>query len=492
MRCHPVFGQGAFFAPGSRCSADCRKTVLERSKSKIPITGGGANWVNLSNDFGLFVGAVRTIRRAEDGGDGMMSAPPDFVDVEWAAEFTFPLPGLMAAPVLQGDLNAGVDIPIGRFGHGLLKAANDFSGDGVRFQNGNLGIGRRPKNFPASPLTNEIKHYNGSPPLNPTTNDKDNHIVALLENMGPAASVQSTVRMANWGLGSPDFQLWDKPNGCENPSPAVLVPANSGLVTGKAETKNQWLAVDVGTEYQPTLAQPNKDHQCMWMQLEAGPEDPALPVSLANPINPVNFSMSSARRNMDFAGFSEEAREAEVSGKGYGPPANGKNAHEILMFTRCRKIVVKKLVDTLQKLIAQEQEKDRPFSLYGETINIVGSALHFAPDVQSPDIDEKTGEHLMLTDKKKVKDWSESVVYLWINEGFRRTGRFVEIHGKKMEILDPSPGDFGLIAHHRGIDDKLSWSFDGPGMARLGDGVLWAESTAQRSVNHQDARWCRT
>jgi hypothetical protein len=424
---------------------------------KIPIMGGGANWVNLSDDFGLFVGAVRTIRRAEDGGDGMMSGPNDFVYTEWVAEFTFPPPAPMALPVLQGDLTAGVDIPIGSFGHGLIKAANDYSGDGVRFKNGNLGIGRRPADNTASALANEIKRD----VTIPAPPGKDNHIVAQLENIGPVVSVNATVRMANWGLSSPDPQRWSRPNGCENPSPSTAIPANAGVTPGFAETTNIWLARDVGTEYAPP-----KTHQCMWVQLEAGPTNPALPASPTNTIEPVNFSMSSARRNMDFTGFSEEVREAEISGKGYKPPENGAASHEFLMFTRCRKIVVKELVSTLQELSKQEL----PASLFNETVNIVGGALQFAADVESPDVDKQTGE-LKLVDKKKGPDWSESVVYLWINEGFRKTGRFVEIHGKKMEILDPSPGDFGLIAHHRGIADNVSWSFEGPGMAKLGDGV---------------------
>ena len=68
-------------------------------------------------------------------------------------------------------------------------------------------------------------------------------------------------------------------------------------------------------------------------------------------------------------------------------------------------------------------------------------------------------------------DWQESVVFLWITEGYRRTGDHIEINGRKAERLDNGPGDFGMVAHHEGVEDNLSWQFSGPDLVSHGPGV---------------------
>lgn len=380
---------------------------------RIPIdtaTGGG-DWIDLNDDFGLFIDVIRG-QRINDMGDGIYVS----------TQFKFPL----NVPDLTGVIGASTEIPAGSFGHGL-KGGAVSQAEGVRIKNGSMGIGRRPASDPMAALTNQI------------SGTVNNHIVAQLENTGPAANgVKAEVRMANWGLPPAQFPAWNPPGGCQNPSPTVNLLAGTMMAPANGENVNNWPAASVPAQYA------THPHQCMWTQLDA--------------TGVVTFSQSSARRNMDFVGLSEEVRDVEVSGEGYEEPPGGAPDHDFLLFTRCRKIVVSELLG--------EKELDP------ETIVLVGGALQFAPDVPSP----ATGTLTMNPDNPAAStttgsSWKNSVVYLWITEGFRRTGRHLEINGIKTEVLDNGPTDFGLAAHHEGISDNLNWAFSGPGMVRHGIGV---------------------
>jgi hypothetical protein len=386
---------------------------------RIPIdtSSGNADWINLDDDFGLFVDVIRTFRIAENNSSGVL------VGKYKRHQAKFPI----AAVDLTGILGALTDIPAASFGH-ALKGALVANGEGVRIKDGSSGIGRRPQGSPSgTALNTTISRIVG------------NDIVALIENTGPAATgIRATVRMANWGLGSGDFSFWNPPPGCINPSPVVsLADGTTSLQSG--ETINNW-PLPIPSQYDP----PN-DHQCMWVQLDSTTAG-------------VNFTQSSARRNMDFVTMSEVVREPEISGQGYPKPVDGSDKHDFILFTRCRKIEVRELLKNRGNFDA-------------ETIDIVGGALRAAPDVPNPD-DRPTAIGRMATvNRRDESQWMNSVVYIWITEGFRRTGKYLTIHGTPGEILDDSPGEFGLIAHHIGVDDNLCWEFSGPDLSQYGPGV---------------------
>lgn len=242
--------------------------------------------------------------------------------------------------------------------------------------------------------------------------------------------------MANWGLPPPTFAAWNPPPGCDNPSASVNLVAGSIATPSTGETVNEWLAGAVPSAYDA------HSHQCMWVQLDAT-------------AGGVNFTRSSERRNMDFVHLSDEERDAEVNGDGYDKPASGAD-HNFLLFTRCRKILVSELVEKTQLLDP-------------ETVELVGGA------VKTSGAFERVGR-ISLNDSVAVThqptvEWKNSVVYLWITEGFRRTYDYIEINGRKAERLDNGPGDFGMAAYHEGVDDNLSWSFSGAGMVSHGPGV---------------------
>jgi hypothetical protein len=385
----------------------------------VDVATGGPDWINLGDDFGLFVDVIRTFRVAENNSSGVL------VGKYKRHQSKFPF----GASDLTGILGITTDIPSGSFGHGY-KGAMVANGEGVRIKPGLASIGRRPGN----PLGSNISRV------------VDNQIVALIENTGPAASgIRATVRMANWGLGSGDLSFWNPAPGCDNPTllPVALAPGTPGIPTS-GETVNNWPAIAVPAAYDPTHM-PDHSHQCMWIQLDSTTPG-------------VNFTQSSARRNMDFVNMSEVVREPEVSGKGYPKPIDGTDKHDFILFTRCRKIEVRELLKNKGNFDT-------------ETIDLVGGALRAAPDVPNPNDQHNVAGRMVAVNRGDETQWMDSVVYLWITEGFRRTGNYLTIHGVPGELLDGSPGEFGLIAHHKGVDDNLCWEFSGDGLSQYGPGI---------------------
>jgi hypothetical protein len=397
-------------------TADSPTEIAWSVELRIPVSiaTGGADWLDLGDDFGVFIDVFRAFRYL-DAGDPL---------VGWT-QFKFP----STAADLGGVIGASTDIPAASFGRGL-KGAMVAQGEGVRIKNGSMGIGCR---------------HGASTALQTTISGTENNtIVAQLENTDVAVSgIVAEVRMANWGLGPPQFSSWQLAAGCVNPSPAVALAAGTpGVPSAMVETGNSWPAASVPPDYK------THTHQCMWVQLKATG-------------SPVVFTQGSARRNMDFVGLSEEKRDAEISAVGYPKPEDGSDSHEFLLHSRCRKIVV-------SQLIGQE-------SLGAETIAIIGGAVQYAVENGMVNRDRiagvETHTHLSTSTNTVASTFKDSVVYLWITEGLRRTHKTIEIDGVKGEVWDNGPGDFSLAAFHNGVDDPMGWQLSGPGLIKRGDGV---------------------
>ena len=380
--------------------------------------GGTNNWINLADDFGIFVDVIRAFR-VLDGPDLLYES----------VQFTFPV----NAPGFSNiALGPNTDVTPDRFGHGL-KGAAVSQGIGVRIKNDAYGIGRRARDDFGAPLSNGISK---------TVN---NDIVAQLENTGPAANgIRADVRMWNFGLPPADFNLWDHPNGCQQPSPSVNLLAGTTATPSTGETVNHWDAGNVGAEY------PAGAHQCMWVQLDA--------------TTPVVFSQSSVRRNMNFVQMSSVTHDVTISGAGYPKPADGSAEHDFLLMTRCRKIVVKELV-------TKKNVDPLTWAL------VVGAIQQRDVDARARD-DGRGTEAMTFNNRTAVaggpsQEWENSVVYLWITEGYRRTNDFLIVNGIKTRVLDNGPGDFGLIAHHQGVNDGMNWTFmpEGTKMVQHGPGI---------------------
>ncbi|KRA60344.1 hypothetical protein ASD79_08910 [Caulobacter sp. Root655] len=381
---------------------------------RVPVSTatGGADWINLSPaGFGLYFSVVRI------GQD--VAAGPDVVDDYYATQFRFPV---VPGNALTGFLDTTLQINPSWYGTGLIPAlqvpAESNLGLGVRFVDGALGVGCRKPSTGAT-LSHEI------------SGTENNHLVAILQNTGTsdANNVTAEVRLANWGLGSPGFTDWARPPGlAPNPSASITVPAGGGAV----ETHSDWLAGTIPAAYAA------HKHQCIWVQLSSS--------------SAVNFAQSSVRRNMDFINLSEVERPAEVSGVGYPPPKDGGKTHDFLLFTHVRKIRVRDLMG-------------KGAVLGDEMLAFAAGALQQPGPLPVPNLEMAS---IAVGDQR---EWRDTVLYLWITEGYRRTGQTLTIGKITAEVLDEGPGAFGYVARHEGIDDPFSWSFEGPGLTRRRPGV---------------------
>lgn len=385
---------------------------------RIPISAAG--WITLGDEFGIFVDVIRCFRATFSGtpyyGSTQYKFPPSAAD-------------------LPDVIDQSTDIPAASFARGL-KGTMVSQGEGVRIKNGSMGIGCRFGG--AVTLGNLIN-------ANTAIANPNNQIVAQLENTGAAASgIVAEVRMANWGLGAPNFFSWQLAPGCD-PQSAPTGTINAGTPatpSAVVETINNWPAASVPIEYK------DHKHQCMWVQLRGTS-------------GTVVFAQSSARRNMDFTGFSEEERPAEISAVGYPKPEDGSDSHEFMLRTRCRKIVVSTLIG-----------KD---NLGDETAAIVGGAIRHGMEAGLIDRERMVGvdnqTHLSTHASAGSSAFADSVVYLWITEGLRRTHKTLIVNGIKTEVWDNGPGDFSLAAYHNGVDDPMGWQLSGPGLIKHGNGV---------------------
>lgn len=389
---------------------------------RVPVSAaaGGGDWITLQDRFGLYINLIRGGRTLLSGADA------DY----FCTQFRFPHLAAAGIPTpdtrLFGLLDASTTIPSGWYGRGLLNpTAADVQG--VRFQPGYQSVGRRPRGNTTATPTGEISATD------------DNDLVALLHNSGPAVSgITADIRMANWGLES-SLGAWSRPSGLQNPSPPISLAAGSNASPSTGTTVNQWDAAAV-----QTAGYASRRHQCMWVQL-SGPGG-------------VNFTEAARRRNMDFVNLSSHEDEAEISGAGYPPPPDGQAAHDFLLFTRCREMVVRE--------IAERSKEIDP-----ETLALLQAALANAnPDDRAPQ-DAPMLRTAMSARAVRTAWWADHKVLLWITEGFRRTGRTLTIGTRTAMVLDEDPGAFGIVATHQGVGDLVGWSLSGPGLVAYAPGI---------------------
>jgi hypothetical protein len=375
--------------------------------------GGTGNWIDLADDFGLYVNVIRMHRKVVDGTDLGFDA----------TQYVFPV-----TPPVTSELSvdASFEILDSAFGHGL-KGAAIANASGVRIKNGAWGIGRRVRNSPA-----------GSPLGSTFSKTVDNDVVAMLQNTGSAANgINAQIYLADFGLPPP--LVWSQPSGCQQPSPSVNLAAGTLALPAEGETINHWDAALVSI--------PAGAHRCMWLQLDSS--------------STVVFSQASVRRNMDVTQLSSVTREITVSGEQYPAPTDGSGEHEFLLRTRCRKIVVRELA--------------RAKTLDPLTAEIVASALQFDAEGRPVEgINAGTIAKRLAGGATSLQEWQNTVLYLWITEGHRRTDFFINVKGTKARLYDASPQEFGVLARHEGINDNMNWAFSAQGadMTRHAPGVI--------------------
>lgn len=428
---------------------DLLGNVTDRAWSvelELDPTDASGNWMNVGDDFAIFFKLVKIV----NAGTGA------------ATEYIFPLD---APDPLPGDIFAEfLDFyePT-KYGRGLKNTAIPAVPDGIAFENGWQGIGRRPLGSGSTTLESWIE-------TGPTGDGDglDNQIVALIRNDGTsnATGISAEFRFANWGLGPLGFSAWDAPLGL-SPNPTATSSANAGA-SNIALTAN-WPMASVRPEYQTVR------HQCMWAQLSA--------------TSSVNFAQSSVRRNMNFHPLSTAEDQAEVSGKGHPDPANGSGEHDFILQTVSRTINIRNL--TKDARLADPNALD----LARDTIIATGGLdredggdddKDDGRDVKN-DLVARAVTHRMVT-ARRTQPFTDTVIHVWITEGFRLTNRTITINGTAYPLLDNGCGSFGIAARHEGVKDPLSWSLKGKGLDRYGP-QIYGLKVPHKSVTHLDIQW---
>ncbi|MEL7447048.1 MAG: hypothetical protein AAGK02_14770 [Pseudomonadota bacterium] len=396
-----------------------------------PTNGVGSNWMNISDDFAIFFKVVKIV----NAGTGA------------ATEYVFPLDAPDPDPTNLDDQFLESFNPT-KYGRGLMDSAIPAVAEGVSFENGWQGIGRRP----AGSTTTTLESWIETGPTGPG-DGLDNEIVALIRNDGTstANNISAEFRMANWGLGGPDLTSWAIASGL-TPSPTAAVNVNPGA--GNVALVANWPMSAVPPEYQTAR------HQCMWAQLSS--------------TSSVNFVQSSVRRNMNFYELSEEKDEAEISGKGYPEPENGTGEHDFLLQTVTRRILVRNLVENpkLADPNALALARNAIIATGG-----VGDDNDDNPDNDEPRddiVDRRPVTHAvthMTRMARRGTQFDDTVIYILVSEGFRLTARTITINQNTYPVLDNRSGTFGMVGRHEGADDSFAWQFDGRNLGRYSSGM---------------------
>jgi hypothetical protein len=375
----------------------------------MTIALGGGSWFDIADNFGLYANLIRinTIPIPS------VSNPP-FVIGHYATEFAFPVPDGTTSNRLTGLLGNQADIHNDYYGTGRIPPPGTAVGAGVRFRNH------------ASPSDSVGVLDVGVAVTNPPGDQihggaagTDNRFVAQIENTGTvtAPNLTAEFRIYNWGLGPAGFALWapasnatpDYPTTGANPG----VTVNAG---GTGELTWTWPASKVPQEYSDV-------HTCIWVRLDS-----------AAGAGSVNFVESGVRRNINFDVFSEVTRVATVSGSGYPAPSGGR--HEFLLFPHVR-------------TIAPAPPPD-PGEPDGPVIGLVEAGAAVTVGEGEGDVTK---------------------VVSWVVDAGRRTGDKLTIDGTEYEVLDPSPGQFGITGTHvGGAGDVLGGWLSGGGIRRHGPG----------------------
>ena len=359
--------------------------------------GGGADWITLLGQFGLYMNLFRF--------STVEPTPPATPHASfYAAQYRFPLPDPLAADqlLLTGSLDKTLVIDENWLGQATIPAI--FGSNpvhGVLFQN------------EADPASSIGARHNGGPidnTLYGMTGTLDNTLVAQIKNNGTvdANDITADFRFASWGLPPATFGAWD-------PASAHGAAATShiNLPAGTSnEVTEFWAHNNVPSDYAISTVWPG--HHCMWVQLSS--------------TNSVNFVVGGARTNMNFTDLSESEQPATISGSGYPAPSSGH--HDMVLFDHVRTIFV----------------PDPGGNGDGE----VGNLTSFVANRRS--------------ELKGKQAW------YWVVNAFRKTGLTFQVGDDVGEILDPSPGEFGMIAVHDGDSShEFQTQLSGGGIKRRGN-----------------------
>jgi hypothetical protein len=394
---------------------------------KIPTTsgggqGGGADWVDLTNDFGLYLNMIRICTGGGCGG-------PE-IGGFFSTQFTWPFdPSNPSANLLTDSLMGGEqfqqdwDVSPLTLGHASILAPGASNpARGVKFQGGYQGIGVLSGGAIGGTLDMHVAGAN-------------NQLVARLINDHPVnaapAGITAEFRIADFGLGPyGNNALWRKTPSTTNPAASGSAIPTGGL--SSVDVTSQWTASgsDV-TRYQGIWSD-----QCLWVELTGSPG--------------AFLAQSSVRRNLAVWQASEAEGVASVSGD--VPDADDNGVAEVDYWLHSAAVRLERMPKRdggrAMMMVAHVPDPAQIFGLLDADPLLTGAAAE--------------------TDK-------DAASFLWVNTGYWRTPEVLTIDGKAHAVWLNS-GSFGSVVHHTleegqsPQDIGLTFDLSADGLVPTGDG----------------------
>jgi hypothetical protein len=393
--------------------------------TKLGAQGGGADWVDITNDFGLYINMMRICSSGPD-----CSAPMPEIGTFFSSQFTWPFDPANPAANLLTDAGMGGeqleqdwDVPSAMtLGHAKLGGA---ASQGVKFQGGSSGIG-------------VLSGGTVIGTLDMSSVGASNQLVAKLLNdhpANPATGVKATFRIANFGLGPYGNAAQWAPTPNLQPGNNPAVAPNMAAGGGTAQAVSQWNAssADV-TRYSGIW-----NDQCLWVELD-GPAGTFI-------------AESSIKRNLLVNTASETESVASIDGE--VPDADHDGESKIDYWLHSTAVRLEPFQYTQGDLghdVVRDVERDVDIRIGDER------SVPFVPNTDP-----------LLTGEAATTD-KPAATFLWVNTGYWRTPYTLTIDGQRHAIWLNS-GSFGSVITHY-LEEGQRPEEIGLKTALLGDDVI--------------------
>jgi peptidoglycan hydrolase-like protein with peptidoglycan-binding domain len=380
------------------------------TKTTGPQAGGGS-WIDLSpSGFGLYYNVIRVCSGA--GCAGVV------LNYDFSTQFTWPYDpanpdaGDLVDPP-SGPLDpANWDIPPNRMGQAvILSQGQPNPARGIKFQNGILGIGVRQGPAVSSPISDVVDM---------TAVGASNTMVGRIINddpNDPAPQVTALFRLADFGIGGGQPGTWVRIPSSPNPStPGVVPPPSGGASPSPVDLLSTWVITQPDIDKYKQLW----SDQCLWVLLDS-------PTG-------ANIVEASMRRNLTVHTLSDYEGGFTISGEGYPAAPDGSRHHDFVLHT-----VRVPIPPTTPPPTTPPPTTPPPTTPPPTTPPPTPPPIGLRPNVL--DVNP------LLTHAAATRPHTPTVTWIWVTNGYRRTGRVLTIGRRRFAIFSHA-GSFGHIFHH--------------------------------------------
>jgi hypothetical protein len=369
--------------------------------------GGGPDWIDISDDFGLYVNLMRLCSGAGCAGPeigGFFST-----QFTWPWDPEAPTTNVITDPATGAVPEENWDVPAAALGRARILAPGATNpSQGVKFKGSYLGIG----------LLQPDSSIGGT--LDLSSVGQVNNVVARLINDHPtddAEGVTAEFRLADfWGMGPyGNGASWGKTP--STPNPAATPPVDPAVpAVKKAIPAGGATAIDIASVWTTTQAHRDKYASLWW--------DQCLWVNLSSSAG-ANIVEQSTRRNLTVKTASELRAGVGISGELPTSPADGSDQHDYWLHTMKMRL-----------------EGPPPPPQRGPSL----IAFARRSDENGGSIFDQLNTSPLLTGELVMAD-RPAATWLWVSVGYWRTSETLTVGGNKYAIWIHA-GNFAAVVQH--------------------------------------------